>query len=85
MKKKLSLEELRVKSFVTNDGVQAGAAGAAGANEVVGLPIPTLGLICTVTIGYSIAVGCTGDCGTAINVTCAKGCDFQSIPVDECF
>lgn len=28
--------------------------------------------------------GFTGDCGTPINVTCANGCDFQSIPFDEC-
>ncbi len=28
--------------------------------------------------------GFTGNCGTPINVTCAAGCDFQSIPLDEC-
>jgi len=73
MKKKLALEELKVKSFVTGEQVEAGAL------------IPTLGVVCTVAIGVSVAVGCTGDCGTAINVTCARDCDFKSIPVDECF
>lgn len=28
--------------------------------------------------------GITGNCGTFINVTCKRGCDFQSIPLDEC-
>ncbi len=28
--------------------------------------------------------GWTGDCGTRINVTCGQGCDFPSLPLDEC-
>jgi len=28
---------------------------------------------------------CTGNCGTPISWTCGGGCDFQSIPINECF
>lgn len=70
-KKKLSLNELKVKSFVTGDKVQT--------DTIKG------GTIIGVTIGVSIVANCTGNCGTAINVTCAQGCDFPTIPLNECF
>jgi len=41
-----------------------------------------LGTIC---IAITIAAGCSGACGTAVDITCKDGCNIQSIPADECY
>lgn len=55
-KKKLQLNDLQVKSFVTTDDKEKSA---------------------------DLKGGATGNCLSDI-YTCAAGCDFQSVPLNEC-
>lgn len=70
--KKLKLDELKVQSFITENDKDKMDTVKGGISFICGPVI------------ISVIRNCTGNCGTAINVTCKDGCDLQSVPVDEC-
>ena len=68
-KQKFNLDELKVQSFVTEFDKADDQT-----NEIQGGR----------QLEDHLDFGFTGNCGTFINVTCKNGCDFQSIPLNEC-